>query len=208
MGYFLVYENMLKTVLIARDRWLKPGGILLPDKAVMYVCGIEDGKYKENKIHWWESVYGFNMSVIRDLALKEPIVDVVESSAVKTTVAAGWSLDMNTIKIEDLDFEFKFQLQALCDDYLHALVVYFDIEFSACHKPVRFSTGPFSDYTHWKQTVFYLKDVLMITKGDVIDFKMHVCPNEKNNRDMNISLDYDFNGRYGHLRSSLDYILR
>ena len=33
MGYFLLYESMLDTVLVARDRWLAPGGLLFPDKA-------------------------------------------------------------------------------------------------------------------------------------------------------------------------------
>lgn len=32
MGYFLLYESMLDTVLFARDKWLNPGGIILPDK--------------------------------------------------------------------------------------------------------------------------------------------------------------------------------
>ena len=30
MGYFLLYESMLDTVLFARDKWLVPGGVLLP----------------------------------------------------------------------------------------------------------------------------------------------------------------------------------
>ena len=30
----------------------------------------------------WESVYGFNMSSIRDIALKEPLVDVVDNRQV------------------------------------------------------------------------------------------------------------------------------
>ena len=42
MGYFLIYESMLDTVLFARDKWLRPGGMLLPDKAAMYIAGIED----------------------------------------------------------------------------------------------------------------------------------------------------------------------
>lgn len=33
MGYFLLYESMLHTVLTARDRWLAPDGLLFPDKA-------------------------------------------------------------------------------------------------------------------------------------------------------------------------------
>lgn len=32
----------------------------------------------------WECVYGFNMSCIRDLALKEPLVDVVDSHQICT----------------------------------------------------------------------------------------------------------------------------
>jgi len=32
MGYALLYESMLDTVLVARDRWLNPDGIIMPDK--------------------------------------------------------------------------------------------------------------------------------------------------------------------------------
>ena len=32
MGYCLLYECMLETVVAARDRWLRPGGLVLPDK--------------------------------------------------------------------------------------------------------------------------------------------------------------------------------
>ena len=52
MGYFLFYESMLDTVLVARDKWLAPGGLLLPDKATLYLAGIEDGDYKEEKLEW------------------------------------------------------------------------------------------------------------------------------------------------------------
>lgn len=50
MGYFLLYESMLDTVLWARDRYLKKGGLIFPDKATIFAAGIEDGDYKEEKI--------------------------------------------------------------------------------------------------------------------------------------------------------------
>lgn len=50
MGYFLLYESMLDTVLYARDTYLVPGGKIFPDKVTMYVAGIEDGEYKDDKI--------------------------------------------------------------------------------------------------------------------------------------------------------------
>ena len=78
MGYCLFYESMLDTVLFARDKWLKPGGLMFPDKATLYVTAIEDRQYKDDKIHWWDDVYGFDMSSIRKVALTEPIVDTVD----------------------------------------------------------------------------------------------------------------------------------
>ena len=50
MGYFLLYESMLDTVLYARDRYLNKDGLIFPDKATIFMCGIEDGDYKDEKI--------------------------------------------------------------------------------------------------------------------------------------------------------------
>ena len=46
MGYFLLYESMLDSVLWARDKYLVPGGKMLPDRAQLYIAAIEDGQYK------------------------------------------------------------------------------------------------------------------------------------------------------------------
>ena len=40
MGYNLLYESMLDTVLFARDKWLAPGGLLFPDQATMFLVRI------------------------------------------------------------------------------------------------------------------------------------------------------------------------
>ena len=58
------------------------GGLLFPDKGNLYLCGIEDGQYKDDKIAWWDNVYGFDMSCIKDVAITEPLVDVVEPKQV------------------------------------------------------------------------------------------------------------------------------
>lgn len=50
MGYFLLYESMLDTVLLARDKYLAPGGLIFPDRASIYMAAIEDGEYKDEKI--------------------------------------------------------------------------------------------------------------------------------------------------------------
>lgn len=51
MGYFLLYESMLDTVLLARDKYLKKDGLIFPDTAIMYISAIEDQDYKDEKIN-------------------------------------------------------------------------------------------------------------------------------------------------------------
>lgn len=46
----LLFESMLDTVILARDKYLAPGGHLFPDKCTVYLAGIEDAEYKEEKI--------------------------------------------------------------------------------------------------------------------------------------------------------------
>lgn len=38
MGFYLLHEGMLDSVLIARDKFLKPGGEMFPESAAIYVA--------------------------------------------------------------------------------------------------------------------------------------------------------------------------
>lgn len=190
MGYFLLYESMLDTVLFARDKWLAPDGILMPDKAQLFVCGIEDAEYREDKIDFWDQVYGFDMSCIKKMAIMEPLVDMCEPKQIISNACKILDIDLYTVTKEELDFDSKFKLSFTVDEYCHALVAYFNVEFSKTHTKVRFSTGPRSRYTHWKQTVFYLTEPLLVCNNDVLEGSISATRNKKNCRDLDISITH------------------
>lgn len=190
MGYFLLYESMLDTVLYARDKYLAPGGLIFPDKATIFMAAIEDGEYKDEKIGFWDNVYGFDYSPLKDTALTEPLVDTVEMKAVVTDPTAVKTIDLYTVTPADLAFEAPFTLDIRRNDFIHALIAWFDIDFTACHKPIRFSTGPHTKYTHWKQTVFYLREVLTVEQGEQIHGVLTSKPNDKKKRDLDIKISY------------------
>jgi len=208
MGYCLLYESMLNTVLVARDKWLRPGGVILPDMAFINLVGIEDAEYKEDKIHFWDNVQGFDMSCITKVAMQEPLVDVVDAKQIMTSVSRILTVDINTVTVEQLEFKSPFRLVATRDDFCHAIVAYFDIEFARCHKKLFFSTGPAAQYTHWKQTVFYLKEVLSIKKGEEIRGEFTLKPNAKNHRDLDIIIEFSFKGEYQEVTGKQEYFLR
>jgi len=181
---------MLDTVLLARDKYLAPGGKLFPDKASIHMAAIEDQEYKEEKINFWDNVYGFDFSPIKEVALREPLVDTVDFKAVVTDPFLLKEFDLATVTKEELSFKAPFTLKATRDDNIHAFLAWFDVSFSACHKPVKFSTGPHSQYTHWKQTVFYTIDPIAVFSGDLIQGTLTCSPNARNNRDLDIVIEY------------------
>ncbi|CCG22818.1 Hmt1 major type I protein arginine methyltransferases (PRMT) [Candida orthopsilosis Co 90-125] len=190
MGYFLLYESMLDTVLYARDKYLVKGGLILPDKCQMYIAGIEDGQYKEEKIHYWEDVYGFDYSPFIKTAMEEPLVDTVNKQALVTNSFKFFEFDINTVKKEELSFKRKFELFATENDMCHAYIVYWDAIFPGKER-ITLPTGPMNQYTHWKQTVFYMDQVLDLRKGDLIYGEIFARPSTINPREYDIDIKWD-----------------
>merc|ERR1712085_238616 len=98
MGYFLIYESMLDSVLFARDKWLRKDGHLFPDHARLYMAGIEDADYKE-----------------------EPLADTVDETSIATDVCCLLELDLKTCTKSDLDFLAPYSLRLQRKDFVHAL---------------------------------------------------------------------------------------
>lgn len=93
--------------------------------------------------------------------------------------------------VEELTYKVPFQMYCSRDDYVHALVMHFDTTFARCHTKPVLPTGPSNVYTHWKQTVFYLSEVLTVKAGEVIRGTISCAPNAKNHRDQDFELEIE-----------------
>lgn len=208
MGYCLFYESMLDTVLFARDKWLRDDGIMFPDRCTLFITAIEDRQYKDEKINWWDDVYGFNMASIRKVAITEPLVDIVDPKQVVSDNCMVKEVDLYTVNKADLDFSAAFTLNMKRNDFVQALVTYFNVEFTKCHKRLGFSTSPEAAYTHWKQTVFYFDEYLTVKKGEECRGVFQMKPNERNNRDLDFTIAIDFEGELCQVKESNHYRMR
>jgi len=54
MGYLLLRESMLDSVLLARDRWLKPGGSMYPSHSTLFLAPVTGTKAFKQKREQWE----------------------------------------------------------------------------------------------------------------------------------------------------------
>jgi len=207
MGYFLLYESMFDSVLFARDKWLKPDGMLFPNRSIIYMAGIEDEQYKSQKIGFWDDVYGVDMSSIKKWALFEPLVDVVDTELINTEACPIFDVDLKTVTKDELDFASEYEIRVTRDDKMHAIVAWFDVYFSHSLMPVKLSTSPYFKETHWKQTVFYLNDVLTVKKGDVIKGSIAVKKCPTNPRELDIKLSYHLENNHHKISKTQFYRL-
>ena len=105
MGYALLYESMLDTVIAARDTLLKPGGAVLPDVATVRVAGF--GRLATS-LPFWDDVYGFEMPDVQEKltreAVKSAMVQPVKGEHVVTESATVRTLDLATMTVADTEF--------------------------------------------------------------------------------------------------------
>ncbi|KAF8529315.1 S-adenosyl-L-methionine-dependent methyltransferase [Hysterangium stoloniferum] len=222
MGYALLYESMLDSVLVARDRFLKPGGVMVPSQCKM-MFGLSDAKeiFKE-RIGFWSDVYGFDLSAMAADIYDDSIVDIVgEDTLVTNTVP---------VKLQSLNFTSSFKLTATKRALkAHAFILYFDTFFTPTGasvpedatvnlvkkdepslaevwqvpgkvkrkdsagskgKEVSFSTGPLSVPTHWKHTLFLLKEPIKVEEGSTILGTFHCRKSEDNSRELDVEIHY------------------
>ena len=192
MGYFLLYESMLDTLLFARDKWLKKDGYLLPDKAQIYLAGIQDTLYKYNKIDSWDNVYGFNFSVLKNPALAEPIIDNFPNNNIISNSCKIFDIDLYTVKVEDLDFSAGYEIIFNKDDTFNGFVTWFDVEFDKLPNKVTLSTSPYEPSTHWKQVMFYSKNDIEVKKKEKLKGSICVIKDKMNFRFINSKISFHF----------------
>lgn len=134
------------------------------------------------------------MSCLSKAAMKEPLIDIVDSRYINSKSWKILDLDLYTMKKEDVEFASKYKLRFQRDDKVQALISWFDVEFSNLQRPVTLSTSPYKTSTHWKQVVFYLDQDLVVEQGDELYGSIAVRKSLTNFRELDIKISYHFNG--------------
>lgn len=188
MGYFLIFERMLDSVIVARDKWLAEDGQMLPGTCTLLLGGVEDFDLYGKRFGWWDDVYGHDLTPMVKRCLSEAVVEIVDESAVITDLVSVLELDLTTCAVDDQDFEARFELHANRTDVMHALVGAFEVTFNEDADELILPTDPYSEPTHWKQTLFYLDEPLALRKGDVVEGTIRVQRHPGNPRGLLVEL--------------------
>ncbi|CAB3386093.1 Hypothetical predicted protein [Cloeon dipterum] len=203
MGYLLLFEGMLDSVIHARDNHLKPGGLLLPNRCDMSLVGISDLERHGELIGFWEDVYSFKMSCLRKETVHVPAVEIAKPESVVTTAFKLRELDLNKCTSRELSYNVPFELKALHTSgevLLTSLAGYFDVFFDL-DNPVSFSTGPLATPTHWKQTIFFLDSPIPMQPGAIIKGSFECLRQKKDCRSLKINIQLEGQEKFQYIVS-------
>ncbi|XP_053949517.1 uncharacterized protein LOC128857788 [Anastrepha ludens] len=185
LGYSMLFQAACGMVIYARDKWLKKeNGIILPDVAKLFMAAVEENKIKNERVEWWNDVYGVNMKCMRECALSEPSFQLVQPQQLLSTQFGIKYLNMYTATRKDLNFRCKYMLEMRRSGYMDGIVTYFHVFFTKSHTPMGFSTDPCAMRTHWMQTVFFLDKSVHVTSGELYYGGIEMC---------SVSRDFDLN---------------
>ncbi|KAM7359700.1 arginine methyltransferase 3 [Cochliomyia hominivorax] len=194
MGYFLLFEGMLDSVIYARDHHLKENGIVLPNRCTMSIVGYGNDALFKSHVTFWNNVYGLDMSNMRKEVMHEPLIDIVNAEYILTNANCIADLDLMKVDLNYSNFKYNFELTCCKDGELSSFVGYFDTYFEL-PEPIMFSTSPKDKPTHWKQVVFFIDSPHSVKKDDVVKGVIQCKRSHKSARSLDIILEV-FNKKY------------
>ncbi|TFK27687.1 arginine N-methyltransferase 3 [Coprinopsis marcescibilis] len=138
MGYALLYESMLDSVLHARDRFLRPGGVLAPSQSKMMLGLCDASELYKERVGFWSDVYGFDLSEMAEGVYDEAIIDVTGPDTLLSEPYTVKDILIRDVTIRQLDFTSPFTLVSTTSrrTKVNALVLYFDTFFTGTSNPV------------------------------------------------------------------------
>ncbi|KAL0915321.1 hypothetical protein M5K25_015731 [Dendrobium thyrsiflorum] len=220
MGYFLLRESMFDSVICARDKWLKPSGVMYPSHARMWVAPVRSGlgdqkmnDYETAMSDWYSFVndteinYGVNMNVLSQAYreehekyyLKTSLWNSLHPSQIIGTPAVIKEIDCSTATVDEIRNVFANFLLPINVDRtrLSAFAGWFDVHFrgsmqNPVEQEVELTTAPSIDNsTHWGQQVFLLHPPLRVDVGDKLMIAFSMSRSRENHRLMDVNFTYE-----------------
>ncbi|OWZ43844.1 protein arginine N-methyltransferase 3 [Cryptococcus neoformans c45] len=132
MGYMLLYESMLDSVLVARDRFLAPNGLMAPSQTRLVLSAITGDRVYRERVKFWNSVYGFDLSTMNAVGFDEGLTEVVDEEEVVTTESIVRDINSHNATVKSLDFHSPFILSSTSETptTVRAFLTHFDTFFS------------------------------------------------------------------------------
>lgn len=155
LGNYAFEEDIITTLSDARERFLRPGGIVLPSAVRQYAAPVV-GRRLHDELGVWArtgDTYGLDLSLAQSMSFNNVYVRRIGSDELWADAAVEWDhVDFSTAADPVRTGHASWSASA-------PVTVYgFAVWWDACFGPdLKISTGPEAPETHWEQLYFPLE---------------------------------------------------
>jgi len=169
-GNFLLSEDLLPSLFYARDKYLKPGGKMIPDLAKMVVVPVSAADYYANHIDCWSKpIFDVDYSILRKYAANSLYYDSPKRRKTNFLAKPENILDLDFMIATEASCKNTIEFKIIKDGIVHGFLGWFDIQIG----DKWLSTSPTTKQTHWQQTFLPLENPIQIKKDHILSFKLN-----------------------------------
>jgi len=177
MGGFGVDENMLAPLVIARDRWLKPGGKIVPGRVTAFLAPVTMPEFDDGLAQWHSRPHGVDMSVIASTTTQETFhtQEPLKPAALLAAPQEMWSHDPQTVSLQEADQSCvaKLTFIATRDGSISGFAAWFTADMG---DGTTLTNAVGAPDTHWGRTFFPLDRPVPVNAGASIQVELHCDP--------------------------------
>ena len=170
LGGFGIDEGMLVPVVVARDRWLRPGGAMIPGSVTAWAALVHDRYLSETVEFLRDRPYGVDLEGLLDKTVNEISYSGgfrhLASDDRRSESARLWTTAVDLIPLEHAcaPHEAEVRLPVHGSGTANALALWFSTDLApGCS----ISVGPGDPPTHWGMTTAPLRSPVELTPGMV-----------------------------------------
>jgi len=187
LGNYALEENIIENMCDAK-RFLKPGGIVIPQKIEQFVAPVTSPRLI-GKINTWKDVgFGLDLSALAPAALNNMFVyKILPADLLQQKNAIQKWDDIDLQKNEKSVRTGRAQWKIEKDCEIFGFAIWWNCELIP---KITLSTSPFEKQTHWDQIFLPLSKSLNFKKGGVLNLSIK----SDSRRDVGIRLNWEANG--------------
>lgn len=176
LGTLGVDENLLEPVTVARDRWLKPGGALVPARVTAWAAPVRVPMRTEARF-FDDRPYGLDLAPLAEASVHELLMSRrrVRGDDLAAPPAALWHTRVADVPAERARRPWSAALRftAPREAPVAALCAWFD---AALAPDVDLTNAPDAPDTHWGQLLLPLERERQLRPGDTLDAHLTCYP--------------------------------
>jgi SAM-dependent methyltransferase len=179
LGGFGIDEGMLVPVVIARDRWLKPDGVMIPAVVAAWAALVQDTYVAETLAFLRSGPYGLNLSGLVGRTVNEVFYSGpgrhLTDGDLRSEPAELWATDTARITLEEAraPHEADIIMPVSRSGVANALGLWFSAEL---YTGTTLSIGPGDPPTHWGMTTAPLREPVELEAGSAVRARVRTAP--------------------------------